>query len=38
MAVQLISGRSEPVFPDFILARRLPTKHLLRLVAALFMF
>jgi hypothetical protein len=29
MAVQLISGRSEPVFPDFILMRRLPTKHLL---------
>jgi hypothetical protein len=31
MAVQLISGRPEPVFPDFILTRRLPTKHLLRL-------
>jgi hypothetical protein len=30
MAVQLISGRPEPVFPDFILKRRLPTKHLLR--------
>jgi hypothetical protein len=29
MAVQLISGRPEPAFPDFILMRRLPTKHLL---------
>jgi hypothetical protein len=28
MAVQLISGHSEPVFPDFILMRRLPTKLL----------
>jgi hypothetical protein len=31
MAVQLISGRPEPVLPDFILTRRLPTKYLLRL-------
>jgi hypothetical protein len=31
MAVQLIVGRGEPVFPHFIMTRRLPTKHLLRL-------
>ena len=31
MAVQLIAGRSEPVFPHFIMTRRLPTKQLLRL-------
>jgi hypothetical protein len=31
MAVQLIVGRGEPVFPHFITTRRLPTKHLLRL-------
>src|SRR5262245_576851 len=31
MAVQLIVGRSEPVFPQFIMTRRLPTKQLLRL-------
>ena len=31
MAVQLIAGRSEPVFPQFIMTRRLPTKQLLRL-------
>jgi hypothetical protein len=31
MAVQLIAGRSEPVFPHFITTRRLPTRHLLRL-------
>ena len=26
MAVQLIVGRAEPVFPHFIMTRRLPTK------------
>jgi len=31
MAVQLIAGRGEPVFPHFITTRRLPTRHLLRL-------
>jgi hypothetical protein len=31
MAVQLIVGRGEPVFPHFIMTRRLPTKQLLRL-------
>ena len=31
MAVQLILGRTEPVFPHFIMTRRLPTKQLLRL-------
>jgi glycosyltransferase involved in cell wall biosynthesis len=31
MAVQLILGRDEPVFPRFITTRRLPTKQLLRL-------
>jgi hypothetical protein len=31
MAVQLIVGRAEPVFPHFIMARRLPTKQLRRL-------
>jgi hypothetical protein len=31
MAVQLIVGRAEPVFPHFIITRRLPTKQLLRL-------
>jgi hypothetical protein len=29
MAVQLIMGRAEPVFPHFIMTRRLPTKQLL---------
>ena len=29
MAVQLIVGRAEPVFPHFIMMRRLPTKQLL---------
>jgi hypothetical protein len=29
MAVQLIVGRAEPVFPQFIMTRRLPTKQLL---------
>jgi hypothetical protein len=29
MAVQLIVGRAEPVFPHFIMRRRLPTKQLL---------
>ena len=29
MAVQLIVGRAEPVFPHFIMTRRLPTKQLL---------
>src|SRR6516164_3342480 len=31
MAVQLIVGRGEPVFPHFVMTRRLPTKQLLRL-------
>jgi len=31
MAVQLMVGSPEPVFPHFIMARRLPTKQLLRL-------
>jgi hypothetical protein len=31
VAVQMIAGRDEPVFPNFITARRLPTRHLLRL-------
>src|SRR5262249_55463159 len=31
MAVQLLVGRAEPIFPLFIMARRLPTKQLLRL-------
>src|SRR5215831_19187004 len=31
VAVQMIAGRHEPVFPHFIIARRLPTRHLLRL-------
>jgi hypothetical protein len=31
MAVQLIAGRDEPVFPHFIMKRRLPTKQLVRL-------
>ena len=31
MAVQLIVGHTEPVFPHFIMTRRLPTKQLLRL-------
>jgi len=31
MAVQLIVGRTEPVFPHFIMTRRLPTTQLLRL-------
>src|SRR4029450_2618956 len=31
MAVQLIVGRAEPVFPHFIMTRRLPTKQVLRL-------
>ena len=29
IAVQLIMGRAEPVFPHFIMTRRLPTKQLL---------
>jgi len=29
IAVQLIMGRAEPVFPNFIMTRRLPTKQLL---------
>ncbi len=33
IAVQLIVGRTEPVFPHFIMTRRLPTKQLLRLRA-----
>ena len=31
IAMQLIVGRAEPVFPHFIMTRRLPTKQLLRL-------
>jgi hypothetical protein len=31
MAVQLIIGQTEPIFPDFLMTRRLPTKQLLRL-------
>jgi hypothetical protein len=31
VAVQLAAGRREPVFPAFVLARRVPTKQLLRL-------
>src|SRR5499433_1590617 len=31
MAVQMILGRAEPVFPHFIMTRRLPTRQLLRL-------
>ena len=31
MAVQLITGRAEPVFPQFIMTRLLPTKQLLLL-------
>jgi hypothetical protein len=31
MAVQLVGGRSEPVFPEFIRARRFRTSHLRRL-------
>jgi hypothetical protein len=31
MAVQLIVGRAEPVFPHFIMTRRLPTRQLLLL-------
>jgi len=31
LAMQMIAGRSGPIFPRFITARRLPTRHLLRL-------
>jgi hypothetical protein len=31
VAMQLIMGRGEPVFPHFIMRRRLPTKQLVRL-------
>jgi hypothetical protein len=31
MAVQLVVGRTEPVFPHFVMTRRLPTTQLLRL-------
>ena len=31
VAVQMIAGRCEPVFPHFITARRLPTRYLLSL-------
>jgi hypothetical protein len=31
LAVQMIAGRYEPVFPHFITARRLPTRHLISL-------
>jgi len=31
VAVQMIAGRYEPVFPQFITTRQLPTRHLLRL-------
>jgi Exopolysaccharide synthesis, ExoD len=33
MAVQMIAGRAQPVFPRFIMTRRLPTKQLLWLGA-----
>jgi len=31
LAMQMIAGRSGPIFPHFITARRVPTRHLLRL-------
>jgi len=31
VAVQMIAGRRDPVFPHFITARQLPTRHLIRL-------
>src|SRR5215510_15944810 len=31
VAVQMIAGRHDPVFPRFITARQLPTRHLIRL-------
>jgi len=31
VAVQMIAGRHDPVFPHFISARQLPTRHLFRL-------
>jgi hypothetical protein len=31
LAVQMIVGRGEPIVPNFIAVRRLPTRHLLRL-------
>src|SRR5215475_15215709 len=31
VAVQMIAGRYEPVFPHFITARQLPTRHLIGL-------
>jgi len=31
LAMQMIAGRSGPIFPHFITTRRLPTRHLLRL-------
>jgi hypothetical protein len=33
MAVQMIAGRAQPVFPRFIMRRRLPTKQLLWVAA-----
>jgi hypothetical protein len=33
MAVQIIAGRAHPVFPHFIMTRRLPTEQLFWLVA-----
>jgi hypothetical protein len=31
VAIQMIAGRGEPVFPHFIAAKRLPSRHLIRL-------
>jgi hypothetical protein len=33
MAVQMIAGRAQPVFPRFLIRRRLPTEQLLWVVA-----
>jgi hypothetical protein len=38
VAVQMIAGRRELVFPRFITARSLPTRYLFRLVGALFLY
>src|SRR5262245_47179247 len=32
LALQMIGGRSDPIFPHFIASRPLPTRHLLPLV------
>lgn len=31
LAVQMIAGRSEPIFPNFVAAHQVPTRYLLRL-------